>query len=160
MDDSLRKAFEDARLDPNDPQSWATLLRIFSFAHFPPKKKKREDKVAWDWRRWSQLLADFAAVKEIHPNHKDSPICDFIKNRFSSRYPKIKSDTIRRNLQYARDVETNKYLKKQSEFFVKSIEEAAAKRGHKLSPTKVESKAIEKAIQKIAKEWKKDFERK
>jgi hypothetical protein len=158
-DDCLKKAFDAAQLDPDDPESWATLLRIFSLAHFGPSTTKRGGKLVWDWRKWSQLLADFAAVKASHPNYKDSSVCKNILIRFSSRYPKIKSGTIRRNLQYARDVKKNEYLKMESEAFEKSIEEAAAKRGRKMSRTEIESKAIEKAIQKIAKEFERAPER-
>lgn len=158
-DDSLRQAFDEAQLDPNDPKSWATLLRIFAFSHFGPPKTKRGGKRVWGWRRFSHLLADFAAVKSSHPDHSDSSVCENIKTRFFEEYLNYSAGTIRRNLQYARDVKKNEYLKAVSDTFEKSIEEAAAKRGRKISRTEIESKAVEKAIQKISEQWKRPPQR-
>lgn len=154
MHGSLKSAFDMASLDPDDPESWATLLRIFAFAHFGPPKTKREGKKGWDWRKWTQLLADFAAVKLSHPTLSDVAVCTALKKRFQVRYSDYNAGTIRRNLQYARDVKHNEYLEVVSDTFAKSLQSTAIKRGRKISPSAIRSQATAKAIKKIAIEWK------
>lgn len=154
-DNGLRRAFIEARLNPANPESWATLLRIFATAHFG--KAKRAGTVVWDRRKLSQLLADFATVKPSHPNIKDEGICEIIKKEFPTAYARQTTRTLRRTLQYARNPNCNATLKFYLRIFENAVEEGAegeaAKSETKKRRRNVQSAALKMALQAIAKEW-------
>jgi hypothetical protein len=109
LDEPIRKAFGAFGYNPLNPFDWRMLVWHFAFAHFPPPRKKGKKK--WNDDRWCKLLSDFGEVKaSSRANASDSEVCINIKKRFANRYPTGTADTLRRNLQYARDPSCNGIL--------------------------------------------------
>jgi hypothetical protein len=149
-DNGLRQAFVETRLDPDNPESWAILLRFFASAHFG--KVKRSGKRVWDWQRWSQLLADFAAVESSHPTFSDEDICRIIKKAYPTAYADQTTRTLRRTLQYARNPKYNLNLQFHLRIAESKADSRVAKREPKTRRRNVQSNAMKMAFQAIAKE--------
>jgi hypothetical protein len=156
-DNGLQRAFIEAQLDPDNPESWATLLRIFASAHFG--KVKPGGKLVWDHRKLSQLLADLATVESSHPFLPDEDICKIIKKVFPTAYAGQTADTLRRTLQYARNPNHNANLKLYLRIFENRVEERAAKSEPKKRRRNIHSDALKVAIQAIAKDMHRPPER-
>jgi hypothetical protein len=134
LDEPIQKAFAVFGYDPNNPFDWRKLIWHFAFAHFPPPPKKGPP-TKWDDVRWCQLLSDFGEVKASRPNASDNEVCFNIKKRFAQRYAREKADTLRRNLQYARNPSRNGMLASLRDRFAMEIRNwAIAQFGGSTSP--------------------------
>lgn len=115
---SLLRAFAAFGLDPKKPSAWVELLAELSNACFPdvgrPGRRQKKNK-KWSADNLCQLLEDYNTLKVRHPRSRDVAICELIRKdkKIGARYRNANqsAETLRRNLQYARDPEKNEYLR-------------------------------------------------
>jgi hypothetical protein len=106
IDVALRKAFEELRLNPNDPFDWrmlATLLATLFFARPAPSGRPTQ----WDGERYCELLEAVDRRQFANPGLSDKKACQLIAaDRHSPAYfRKARAEGLRKALRSARSLE-------------------------------------------------------
>jgi hypothetical protein len=86
--ESLRTAFEEHELDPNEPWDWRGLLIRFAHAHYGGGRRRAGAPKRYDE---SQVLEDYAAIRRKHPKSGDEDLFRFMKSSFPHRYKTYKT---------------------------------------------------------------------
>jgi hypothetical protein len=144
----IRKAFDTFGLDPRNPFHWRKLLWYLAQAFFGKPNLRRPK--TWSSDRWCRLLQHFHEVSTSDPRLTEQSVCQLVKNRFDKHYRGIDGQTIRRNLQYARDPQRNPVLEHCYESYRRN---AVAKHDGPLTAEiqkRLESDALKSAIQQIS----------
>jgi hypothetical protein len=100
----VREAFRDRNLDPRDPQSWLTLVRLL-VGEAPNQKQGRPKE--WTEAQLVKLAFDYNNVKSQHPQWFDTDICRILARKEQYKAEGFSSDTLRRRLWDARLVTLN-----------------------------------------------------
>jgi hypothetical protein len=151
----ILRAFDEFGLNRSNPFAWRLLVFVFAEVHFGTHRSAAGAPTKWTDRKWCNLLSDFNQMQVRHPNASEAAICSHLtKDReLQQRYSKISPETIRRNLQYARNPERNRVLEINAEL----IAEEALRMSSDVAPAKHEQitqKAVKKALHEISTAWK------
>jgi hypothetical protein len=151
----IERAFDQFGLNRSNPFAWRLLIYVFSEVHFGSHRSAAGAPKKWTPRIWCDLLSDFNQMKERNPKLSEAAICGHLKNNreFQKRHPKVSAETLRRNLQYARDPKRNIILNRRAQLFA----EDALRPSGDLSPEKqahIFQEALHKALQDISTAWK------
>ena len=151
----IRKAFEQFGLNSANPFAWRLLLYVFADSHFGPRITAAGAPRIWNDARWCELLSDFNQIKERKPKATESAICRFLKNdrTLGNRYANVSAETIRRNLQYARNPNYNKSLEMLADIYAEEeLRDSGAETLEKKKALKQD--ALKKAFDVISTAWK------
>jgi hypothetical protein len=107
-DVELRALFQAARLNPESPGSWETLLRLFAIAHYRPQRKAGRHKTWGPDALW-RLLRDVRDVKSRNPSLSEAAVCKHLAGP-RKKY-NCAAETLRRKLQDARNIQKNVFLR-------------------------------------------------
>ena len=144
----IRKAFDTFGLDPRNPFHWRKLLWYLAQAFFGKPDLGRPK--TWGSDRWCRLLQHFHKVSTSNPHLTEQTVCQLVKNRFDEEYRGVKTRTILRNLQYARDPQQNLVL---GHLYKSYKRIAVAKHDGPLTAPlqkRLESDAVKSAIRQIS----------
>ena len=111
-DASIKAAFEAAKLDPDDPYHWRTLMHFFAWAHFGDKNR-RGAPTKWDSLHLQKLLNDFEELKSKNTAMSDDRVLSFLgKNEaYQARDGgPLSTSQLRKLLKQARDPKHNELL--------------------------------------------------
>ena len=144
----IRKAFDTFSLDPRNPFHWRKLLWYLAQAFFGEPNLGRPK--TWGSDRLCRLLQHFQQMSSSDHSLSEAAVCQKVKNRFDKEYRGVDAQTIRRNLQYARDPQHNPVLGHLYEFYRHN---AVAKHDGPLTAElqkRLELKALNSAIRQIS----------
>jgi hypothetical protein len=113
--------FQEFGLDPNNPFAWRLLVYVFAETHLGQHAKRGAPR-KWTDQRRCELLSDFDQIRGRNPRLSEKRICEFIKTdrQMKVRYEGVSVETIRRNLQYARNPKYNGMLGTLAEIYTKN----------------------------------------
>ena len=113
--------FQEFGLDPNNPFAWRLLVYVFAETHLGQHAKRGAPR-KWTDQRRCELLSDFDQIRGRNPRLSEKRICELIKTdrQVKVRYEGVSVETIRRNLQYARNPKYNGMLGTLAEIYTKN----------------------------------------